>query len=105
MCKVLLTGFEPFGGESINPSLEVVKLMASRQLENVQIIGCEVPVIRYQAIETVAQAIEQHQPDLVIMIGQAAGRSAITPREWRLIWTTIALKIMQATNLWTNRSW
>lgn len=79
MRKVLLTGFEPFGGESINPSLEVVKLMASRQLENVQIIGCEVPVIRYQAIETVAQAIEQHQPDLVIMIGQAAGRSAITP--------------------------
>ncbi|HDY7947512.1 TPA: pyroglutamyl-peptidase I [Vibrio vulnificus] len=79
MRKVLLTGFEPFGGESINPSLELVKQMASRALPQVEIIGCEVPVVRYQAIETVLQAVETHQPDLVLMIGQASGRCAITP--------------------------
>ncbi|EGR0667481.1 pyroglutamyl-peptidase I [Vibrio vulnificus] len=79
MRKILVTGFEPFGGESLNPSLELVKVLTQKERTNIEIIGCQVPVVRHQSISTVIEAIEQHEPELVFMIGQAAGRTAITP--------------------------
>lgn len=79
MKKVLITGFEPFGGESINPALESVKRLDGKQLNGGEIVVCQVPVTRYESIDTVISAIEQHQPDIVITVGQAAGRAAITP--------------------------
>ncbi|EKZ9177755.1 pyroglutamyl-peptidase I [Vibrio vulnificus] len=79
MRKILVTGFEPFGGESLNPSLELVKVLTQKERTNIEIIGCQVPVVRHQSISTVIKAIEQHEPELVFMIGQAAGRAAITP--------------------------
>ncbi|HAS8436013.1 TPA: pyroglutamyl-peptidase I [Vibrio vulnificus] len=79
MHKILVTGFEPFGGESLNPSLELVKVLTQKERTNIEIIGCQVPVVRHQSISTVIEAIEQHEPELVFMIGQAAGRAAITP--------------------------
>ncbi|EHH2448886.1 pyroglutamyl-peptidase I [Vibrio vulnificus] len=79
MRKILVTGFEPFGGESLNPSLELVKVLTQKVRTNIEIIGCQVPVVRHQSISTVIEAIEQHEPELVFMIGQAAGRTAITP--------------------------
>lgn len=79
MRTVLVTGFEPFGGESINPSLEAVKKLSNSPWQQVRVVSCTVPVVRYQAAQVVIEAIEHHQPDLVIMLGQAAGRHAITP--------------------------
>ncbi|EHK8983229.1 pyroglutamyl-peptidase I [Vibrio vulnificus] len=79
MHKILVTGFEPFSGESLNPSLELVKVLTQKERTNIEIIGCQVPVVRHQSISTVIEAIEQHEPELVFMIGQAAGRAAITP--------------------------
>lgn len=79
MKKVLITGFEPFGGASINPALEAVKQLAGYPLNNGEIVVCDVPVTRYEAIDAVIAAIETHQPDFVITVGQAAGRTAITP--------------------------
>ncbi|EGR7975950.1 pyroglutamyl-peptidase I [Vibrio vulnificus] len=79
MHKILVTGFEPFGGESLNPSLELVKVLTQKERTNIEIIGCQVPVVRHQSISTVIEAIEQHEPELVFMIGQASGRAAITP--------------------------
>ncbi|NLS14581.1 pyroglutamyl-peptidase I [Vibrio sp. SM6] len=79
MKKVLITGFEPFGGASINPALEAVKRLAGVELVGGKIVVCEVPVTRFESIDTVVNAIEQHQPDYVITVGQAAGRTAITP--------------------------
>ncbi|ENR2167041.1 pyroglutamyl-peptidase I [Vibrio vulnificus] len=79
MRKILVTGFEPFGGESLNPSLELVKVLTQKERTNIEIIGCQVPVVRHQSISTVIEAIEHHEPELVFMIGQAAGRAAITP--------------------------
>ncbi|EGQ9290295.1 pyroglutamyl-peptidase I [Vibrio vulnificus] len=79
MRKILVTGFEPFGGESLNPSLELVKVLTQKERTNIEFIGCQVPVVRHQSISTVIEAIEQHEPELVFMIGQAAGRTAITP--------------------------
>lgn len=79
MKKVLITGFEPFGGASVNPALEAVKKLDGVELEGGVIVTCEVPVTRYEAIRAVSEAIEKHQPSYVITVGQAAGRTAITP--------------------------
>ncbi len=79
MKTVLLTGFEPFGQDTINPSLEAVKALHNTQLDGGNIVACQVPVTRYEAFEAVKHAIEQHQPDVVICVGQAAGRKDITP--------------------------
>ncbi|EOD9426850.1 pyroglutamyl-peptidase I [Vibrio harveyi] len=79
MKKVLITGFEPFGGESINPALEAVKRLNGRKLDGGEVVMCQVPVTRYESIEAVIESIELHQPDIVITVGQAAGRTAITP--------------------------
>ena len=79
MKKILITGFEPFGGASINPALEAVKRLEGRALEGGSIVTCQVPVVRFKAIDAVIRAIETHQPDYVITVGQAAGRAGITP--------------------------
>ncbi|WP_343291536.1 pyroglutamyl-peptidase I [Vibrio harveyi] len=79
MKKVLIIGFEPFGGESINPALEAVKRLNGRKLDGGEVVMCQVPVTRYESIEAVIESIELHQPDIVITVGQAAGRTAITP--------------------------
>lgn len=83
MKKVLITGFEPFGGDAINPALEAVKRLEAAAIEDGMIVTCPVPVIRHESVNTVIDAIEAHQPDCVITVGQAAGRGAITPRACR----------------------
>lgn len=77
--KVLLTGFDPFGGEKINPALEVVKKLQGTVLDGIELIALEVPTVFHESIEVVIKAIEAEQPDIVICIGQAGGRSEITP--------------------------
>ncbi|EDP60606.1 pyroglutamyl-peptidase I [Vibrio sp. AND4] len=79
MKKVLIAGFEPFGGESINPALEAVKRLDGRKLDGGEVVICQVPVVRYESIDKVVRAIERYQPDIVITVGQGAGRAAITP--------------------------
>ncbi|EOA8958747.1 pyroglutamyl-peptidase I [Vibrio harveyi] len=79
MKKILICGFEPFGGESINPALEAVRQLKNETLVGGEIITCSVPVVRYDSINEVVRNIENHHPDYVITIGQAAGRTAITP--------------------------
>lgn len=76
--KILITGFDPFGGEEINPALEAVKLIDSHKFA-ADIIKLEVPTVFGQSIEHVAQKIREVEPDVVLAIGQAGGRAAITP--------------------------
>lgn len=76
--KVLLTGFEPFGGETVNPAKEAVKLVKD-EIKGAQIVKCYVPVVFGKAIETVHQAMIKEQPDVVLCIGQAGSRFDITP--------------------------
>lgn len=73
--KILLTGFDPFGNESINPSIEAVKRC---HVAGVEMIKIEVPTVFYESIDVVSKAIDQHQPDVVICVGQAGGRVDIT---------------------------
>lgn len=76
--KLLLTAFDPFGGEKINPAQEAVKLVRDR-IGDVQVEKCYVPTIFGESIATVVQAIERCRPDAVLCVGQAGGRTGLTP--------------------------
>jgi pyroglutamyl-peptidase len=74
MTKILLTGFEPFGTATSNPSGEIVK-----QISGDNIVTAILPVAYAQSAERLLELIEQHNPDVVISLGQAEGRTQITP--------------------------
>ena len=74
MSKVLLTGFEPFGNASLNPSGEIVK-----QISGENIVTAILPVAYAQSAERLLALIAEHNPDVVICLGQAEGRKEITP--------------------------
>lgn len=76
--KLLLTAFDPFGGEPINPALEAVKLVADK-IGEVEVVKLEVPTVFGKSVQTVAAAIEKEKPDAVLCIGQAGGRFDLTP--------------------------
>ncbi|MGL4737694.1 MAG: pyroglutamyl-peptidase I [Cellulosilyticaceae bacterium] len=76
--KVLVTGFDPFGGEPINPALEAVKKLPA-QIGAVEVIVLEIPTVFGKSLEKIEEAIGTHQPDVVLSIGQAGGRFGITP--------------------------
>ena len=75
--KILLTGFDPFGGESINPAWEAVKRVKAPA--GAELIRLEVPTVFGRSITTVLTSMRLHRPDVVACVGQAAGRSEITP--------------------------
>lgn len=75
--KILITGFDPFGGETINPAIESVKKLPD-SIAGATIIKLQIPTIKNKSIETIQNAIEQHNPDIIISVGQAGGRPDIT---------------------------
>ena len=79
MKKILITGFEPFGGSTINPALEAVKRIDGLELTNGKVHTAIIPVVLQKSIDAVLEAIEQVKPDAVLLIGQASGRTTITP--------------------------
>ena len=78
MKKLLITGFQPFDGESFNPALEVAKGLQGKTINGYEVIAREIPVVRFEALKAVQAAIEELQPNAVITIGQAGGRPDIT---------------------------
>jgi pyroglutamyl-peptidase len=71
---ILVTGFDPFGGERLNPSWEVCNRLP-RTIAGHRVETCRVPCEFRRAIEVVAEAIERHRPGIVICLGQAGGRT------------------------------
>ena len=76
MTTILLTGFEPFGTATSNPSGEIVK-----QISGDNIVTAILPVAYAQSAEHLLSLIKQHNPDVVICLGQAEGRTQITPEK------------------------
>ena len=76
MTKVLLTGFEPFGTATSNPSGEIVK-----QISGDNIVTAILPVAFTQSADRLLALIAEHNPDVVICLGQSEGRTAITPEK------------------------
>lgn len=74
---ILITGFEPFGGEIVNPSSEILKRV-SNIINDIEIIKLEVPVVYHKSIDVVIKKIEEIKPKAVLMIGQAGGRFDIS---------------------------
>ena len=76
--KLLVTGFDPFGGEEINPALEAVKGLEDT-IKGAEIKKLEIPTVFGKAAEVVKAAIDEFNPDVVLNVGQAGGRFALTP--------------------------
>lgn len=76
--KLLLTAFEPFGNDTINSAMETIKLIGD-EIAGATIVKKYLPVIFDKAGELLHDIIEKEKPDVVLCIGQAAGRSEITP--------------------------
>lgn len=76
--NILVTGFDPFGGEKVNPALEAVKSLPS-EIHGAEIHWVEIPTVFYKAADVLETAIVRFQPDAVLCIGQAGGRASLTP--------------------------
>src|SRR5688572_25065281 len=74
---VLVTGFEPFGGEKVNPSWETCRRLPAT-IAGLRVQTMRVPCEFRRAIEVVAEAIERHRPALVVCLGQAGGRAHLS---------------------------
>ncbi|WP_262122615.1 pyroglutamyl-peptidase I [Anaerococcus sp. Marseille-Q5996] len=75
--KILVTGFDPFGGEPTNPAIESVKRIDDN-IEGAEIIKLEIPTVFHKAADVVEEKIKEVKPDVVLSIGQAGGRYGIT---------------------------
>ena len=78
MKHLLITGFDPFGGETVNPSWEAVRQLPDR-IGAWQLHKREIPTVFGAAAQAVLAAAQELQPDAILCVGQAGGRSAITP--------------------------
>ncbi len=76
--KLLITGFDPFGGADINPSWEAVKRLPDT-IGDFSLTRLEIPTVYGKAPSAVLKLAEQLQPDVILCVGQAGGRSAVTP--------------------------
>lgn len=75
--KILVTGFDPFGGEKINPAIESVKILPDK-IKDAEIIKLEIPTVIGKSVDKIRDKIEEVKPDVVLSIGQAGGRPDIT---------------------------
>ena len=75
--KLLITGFDPFGGETINPAWEAVKLLDD-SICDIEVVKLQIPTIFKESTKVLVEGIERHSPDFVICVGQAGGRYDIS---------------------------
>lgn len=78
MKKLLITGFDPFGGADINPAWEAVQLLPDR-IGDYTLEKLQIPTVFGKGADMVLEAATALQPDIILCIGQAGGRSAVTP--------------------------
>ncbi|WP_261642655.1 pyroglutamyl-peptidase I [Erwinia mallotivora] len=78
MKTVLITAFEPFEGERINPSWEAVSQLHERLVCGAKVIAKQLPCVFGDALTALYGAIDELQPEMVIAVGQAGGRTDIT---------------------------
>ena len=78
MKKLLITGFDPFGGETVNPSWEAVRLLPDR-IGEYELCKLQIPTVFGEAGQRVLQKAAEVNPDVILCIGQAGGRAAVTP--------------------------
>ncbi len=75
--KILVTGFDPFGGEPVNPAIESVKLLPDT-IAGAEIIKLEIPTVIGKSLQKIDAKIQECDPDVIVSVGQAGGRPDIT---------------------------
>ena len=88
MKKLLITGFDPFGGEAVNPAFEAVRLLPD-EIAGFRLCKLEIPTEFYRSGEILKDALRAIHPDAVLCVGQAGGRTAVTPER-------VAINLMDA---------
>ena len=76
--KILVTGFESLGNDEFSPSVDIIKMLPI-VVEDAFVVKLEVPALFVKSITTVTNAIDEHNPEAVICVGQAGGRYGLTP--------------------------
>lgn len=87
--KVLVTGFEPFGGENVNPSWEAVKMLPD-VIGNAEIVKYQLPVSFKKVRGLLPKILSKEKPEVIILTGQAGGRVNITVER-------VAINVMDST--------
>lgn len=76
--RILVTGFDPFGGEKVNPAWEAVKNLPD-SINGIEIKKVEIPTVFGKAEEVTKKIIKECNPDYVLNVGQAGGRFSLSP--------------------------
>ena len=76
--RLLITGFDPFGGQHVNPSWEAVRRLPN-EIGDYTLTKLRIPTVFGAAAQAVLETAQSVQPDVILSIGQAGGRSAVTP--------------------------
>ncbi|MEV5599048.1 pyroglutamyl-peptidase I [Streptomyces sp. NPDC052496] len=76
--RILLTGFEPFDGESSNPSWEAVQEAAAAPPAGLELTAVELPCVYGRSRTALREAVAAHDPGIVLCVGQAGGRPDLT---------------------------
>jgi pyroglutamyl-peptidase len=77
--KLLLTAFEPFDGRAINASQEIARAIQGKAFDGAQTELLYLPVERFSSTRILLEAIESSKPDVILLLGEAKGRTAVTP--------------------------
>ncbi|HOB96428.1 MAG TPA: pyroglutamyl-peptidase I [Aquabacterium sp.] len=78
MQRLLITGFEPFGGETVNPSWEVARALHGRRFGAAQVVAEQLPCVFARSLPALRAALRRHRPQWVVCLGLAGSRSAIS---------------------------
>lgn len=76
--KILVTGFDPFGGEPTNPSWEAVRRLPD-EVAGAQVVKVQIHTVFERSKDDVRAAILEHDPDVIVCVGQAGGRYSVSP--------------------------
>jgi pyroglutamyl-peptidase len=79
MKTVLLTGFEPFDGQAINPSEEIAREINDATIARHKVVGALLPCVFGAALKELKHQLKLHDPAFVLCLGQAGGRAEVTP--------------------------
>lgn len=75
---MLVTGFDPFGGDSVNPSWLAAQALHGRQVAGHRIVAAQLPCVFDESLRVLRALLARHDPELVVCLGQAGGRAALS---------------------------
>ncbi len=64
--KILVTGFDPFGQDKINPALETIKMLPA-EINGHEVVTLEVPTVGFKSLEVIEEGIKKHDPDMILI--------------------------------------